>query len=95
MRELIRHHIVVVVRAYIGGVITKFMGVLVVVGNGKHIAFFAQTMPVEVNVGISKHIGLIRHPLTVCHICHCASHRCLHIVADIHLSEISSQTYPL
>ena len=95
MRELVWYHVVVVVRAYIGGVITEFMGVLIVVSDSQDITFPAQTMPVEIYVGISEHIRLIGHTLSVCHIRYCASHRSLHIVAHIHLSETTTEAYPL
>ena len=50
MGELVGHDVVVAVRADVCRIVTEAVGILVVVGNGKHVFLAPQSMPVETDV---------------------------------------------
>ncbi len=70
------------------------MRILIIVCHRKHIAFSPQSMPIEISIGISEHVWKVRHTFFIGNVRNRAALSSRHIITDIHLSEVPSQTEP-
>ena len=94
MRELVRHDVFGTAAADDFRIIGKAVQVLVVVGDGQHIAFLAQVAPVESEVGIGKKIGHVGHPGSVGQVGRGSPDHGLLAVAHVHVAEVSAEAEP-
>ena len=94
MRELVGHDIIGLIGTDVRRIVCEAMQILVVVCKSESISFLHAVAPIQVDVGVGKEIWQVGHTLLVVDICRRRAHRCLHVVAYVHLGEIATNAQP-
>ena len=94
MRELAWNHIVAFIRTDFGRIVREAVQVLIIVGHSQCISFSSEVPPVECHVGIGKDIRQVGHTFFVGNVLRTAGYGSLHIIAHVHLREITADTHP-
>ena len=66
------------------------MCVLIVIGESQHIPFATESVPIEIEIGISKGVRHVRDSLAISETFGSGPLACTHIVMHIHVGEIAT-----